>query len=450
MADFKLKKGYDIRIAGKAEKSVAETSAKRYALKPTDFRGVVPKLEIAIGDHVKAGSVVFHEKKNSDIKFTSPVSGTLVEVIRGERRRVLEIVIEADGKSDYAEFKKYGSADISNLSADEIKANLLSSGLWPCIVERPYGRIANQNNVVRDIFISAMDSAPLAADPNVIVDGNDELFQAGLDVLSKLTEGSVHLSIDGSRLDNSSAFTGAKNVKLHTFNGAHPAGNVGVQIHHIKPINRGEIVWTVRAADVLAIGRLFSEGHVNLETIVAVAGENATSQKYFKTIRGAEISSLLADGIVENSRIISGNVLTGSKVEETGFLGFNDNTVTIIPEGNQFDFLGWVRPSTEKESFSGTFLSKFFPKKEYSHTTNLKGGHRAFVQSGYYEQVLPMDVYPVQLLKSCLAEDLEEMEGLGIYEIIEEDLALCEYVCASKVEVQEIVSDAIDLMIREM
>ena len=316
MTEFKLKKGYDIRITGKAEKAVVDAPrAKRYGIKPTDFRGVVPKLEVQVGDTVKAGSVLFHEKKNPAIKFTSPVSGKVVEVNRGERRRILEVVVEADAEDSYNEFKVFGAEDLKTLSADDASSILLESGLWTSIVERPYGRIARPSEKPRDIFISAMDTAPLAADPNVIVDGHDELFQVGVDVLAKFTEGDVHVSVDGSRSDNAAAFTNVKNAKLHTFSGPHPAGNVGVQIHHIRPINRGDVVWTLRPADVLAIGRLFSEGKVKLETVVAVAGENVTSRKYFKTIRGAEMSSLIADGIKENSRIISGNVLTGNKVE---------------------------------------------------------------------------------------------------------------------------------------
>jgi Na+-transporting NADH:ubiquinone oxidoreductase subunit A len=449
MAEFKLKRGYDLRIQGKSETAIVDVDAKLFAIKPTDFRGLTPKLEVKVGDSVKAGSVLFHDKKNETIKFSSPVSGKVVAINRGERRRILEVVVEADGKEDAVEFKKYGMADLGNLSQEDAKKQLLESGLWVSITERPYGRIAHQDHVARDIFISGMDTAPLAADPNILVKENNEVFQAGLKVLSKLTSGDVYLSLDGAK-SNDSAFTSVEGVKVNSFKGPHPAGNVGIQIHHIKPINRGDLVWTVKPADVIAIGRLFTEGRVNSTTIVNVAGENANEKKYYRVKRGAEVKALFANGIKDNSRIISGNVLTGTKISEEGFVGFFDNTVSVIPEGNEKDFLGWVRPGTEKESYSGTFLSKFFPKKEYSHSTNLHGGARAFILSGYYEEVLPMDMYPVHLLKACLAEDIEEMEGLGIYEVIEEDLALCEYIDPSKIEAQEMLGNAIDFMIKEM
>ncbi len=444
MAEFKLKKGFDIRLTGAAERSVETAPAvKRYAIKPTDFRGIKPKLDVEVGQDVKAGASLFHEKEHPEIKFTAPVSGKVVEINRGERRLIQSVVVESDGNFESLDF---GKVDATN--RDALVEVLLKSGLWPTLVQRPFGVLANPEKIPRDIFISGFDSAPLAADVYLQVAERSADFKAGVAALKTLTSGHVHLSLDGNRQDTPEAFKGLDGVQMHSFKGQHPAGVVGVQIHQIKPINRGEIVWTIKPSDVLAIGALVQTGKMNSQTVVAVAGENAKAKKYYATHRGALVSELVGD-VVDNSRYISGNVLTGSKVEANGFVGFSDTTVSVIPEGNRFEFLGWVLPGLSKSSFSGTYLSKFFPKKSASMNTNLNGGHRAFVQTGYYEQVLPMDIYPMHLLKACLSEDIELMEGLGIYEVIEEDIALCEYICPSKSEMQDMLKDGIALMISE-
>ncbi|MCB0278372.1 MAG: Na(+)-translocating NADH-quinone reductase subunit A, partial [Calditrichaeota bacterium] len=395
------------------------------------------------------GDSLYHSKEMPEIKFTAPVSGKVIEINRGERRMITEVVIEADKQQKYVEFDKYDDASLERASAEDITRNLLNSGLWPSLTKRPYGVLANANKLPRDIFISCFDSAPLAADQLLIAGDAKEAFQFGLNVLKKLTDGSIYLGVDGSSQESTQFFSSFKNVQVNSFKGKHPAGNVGVQIHHVKPINRGDIVWTVSVANVLEIGRLFMTGYLQSNLIVAVAGENAGEHKYFRTHRGVAVERLIA-GIKDNSRIISGNVLTGTKIENTGYVGYFDNLVTIIPEGNHHEFLGWILPGFKKESFSGTFPGKFFPAKEYSHNTNLHGGHRSFVQTGYYEKVLPMDILPVHLLKSILTEDIELMEGLGVYEIVEEDLALCEFICPSKVQVQDIVREGFELMIREV
>jgi Na+-transporting NADH:ubiquinone oxidoreductase subunit A len=449
MAEFKLKKGYDIRLTGDASKEIEtlEISGK-YAIKPVDFRLLKPKLSVEVDQKVKAGQEILFNKEEPRIKFTAPVSGKVVAINRGERRYINEVVIEADKEQSYVEFNKYDASSLEKASSEDLVNQLLESGLWLSIIERPFGTMASPDKNPRDIFISCFDTAPLASDLYMQLKDQDDNFQMGINVLAKLTDGDIHLGLDGNRSDAPSAITACKNIKIHKFSGLHPAGNVGVQIHHIKPINRGDVVWTLKPSDVIAIGQLFKTGYLNSELLFSVAGENITTRKYYKANRGVDLSRVL-NGIKENSRIISGTVLTGKQVANNGFLGFYDSVVSVIPEGNEAELLGWVLPGMKKESYSGTYLSKFFRKKEYSHNTNLHGGHRSFVLTGYYEQVLPMDVYPVHLLKSIMCEDVEEMEGLGIYEIIEEDLALCEYICPSKVDVQEIVSDGIELMIRE-
>lgn len=449
MSEFKIKKGYDIRLMGKSEDKIVDLDISgNYAVKPTDFKFLKPKLDVEVDQKVKAGDTLFHSKDDTEIKFTAPVSGKVVAINRGERRMITEVVIEADKEQSYVEFDAYTEDSLEKASEEDIKKNLLESGLWTSIISRPFGILANSNDKPRDIFISSFDTAPLAINSTKMVEAETDAFQFGLNVLNKLTEGDVYLGINGADAEANKVFSSFKSVKTNTFSGPHPAGNVGIQIHHIKPINRGDIVWTLKVADVLEIGRLFKTGYLTSKIIAAVAGENVETRHYFNTHRGVALSKLLS-GVKENSRIISGDVLTGTAVQEDGFLGHFDNLVSVIPEGNEFEFLGWILPGTKKESFSGTYFSKFFPRREYSHNTNLHGGHRNFVQTGIYEQVVPMDIYPVHLIKSILYEDIEEMEGLGVHEILEEDLALCEYICPSKIQVQDIVRGGFELMIKE-
>jgi Na+-transporting NADH:ubiquinone oxidoreductase subunit A len=449
MSEYKLKKGYDIKIAGKSELKIENApQMTHFAIKPTDFRLLKPKMEIEVGASVKAGTVLFHDKSNPDIKFTSPVSGKVSEIVRGDRRLILAIVIESDAKFESLDYSKCGMSDLQNLDSSKIKEQIIASGLWPALLQRPYNRIADVTKTPRDIFISAFDSAPLAGDVSLLLDGKNDYFQAGVVALGRLTSGKVNVSVDSLK-PIAPAIANCKTLALHKFSGPHPAGTVGAQIHHIKPINKGEVVWTVKPSDVIAIGKLFLDGKLCSEVLINIAGENALLRPYYKTYRGAKIANLISS-TRENSRIISGNVLTGHKVNLADFVGFFDNTVTIIPEGNQKEFLGWAKPGADRESYSSTYLSKLFPKKEYSHTTNLHGGHRSMVQTGYYEKVMPMDIYPMQLLKAMLAEDIEMMEGLGIYEVVEEDFALCEYICPSKSDLQEIVRESIEYFIHEM
>lgn len=444
----KLKKGFDLRLEGEADRKLTTgLSPLLYAVKPTDFPGLVPKMEVREGDKVKAGTTIFSDKQRPEIRFASPVSGTVTAISRGDRRKLLEIVIEKSGD----EFVDFGKQDISRLSPEKIKETLLVSGLWPALRQRPYNVVASPASSPKAIFISGFDTAPLAPDYTFIADNSSSsLFYAGMKALGKLTKGKVHLVLNGKG-DAPALVKNLDGVEISTFRGPHPAGNPGVHIHHIDPLNKGELVWVVNFQDVLAIGRLFEEGVYHPERIVALTGSEVLRPGYYRMVAGASVAELLRSNLREGpSRVISGNVLTGTKILQDGFLGFYDSHVTVIPEGNYSEFFGWASPGLKKFSFYKVFVSSLFPAKRYRLDTNLHGGERAFVMTGKYEQVVPMDIYPMQLLKAILARDIETMENLGIYEIAEEDLALCEYICPSKIEIQSIVRQGIDLMIKEM
>lgn len=445
---IRIKKGLNIRLKGAAEKILApEVQASRYGVRPVDFPGVVPRLAVKPDDLVKTGSVLFTDKFNPEIRFTSPVSGRVVDIVRGERRRLMEIVIEVSGN----DFVDFGKADPAALTADAVKEKLLASGLWPSIRQRPYHIIARPSAIPKSVFISGLDTSPLAPDYDFVMHNSDAgEFQKGVDALGKLTAGKVNLVLDGSNVTGS-VMKGIHGVKIHYIKGPHPAGNPGVQIHHIDPVNKGESVWYVNLQDVLAIGRLFIEGIYRHDRIIALAGSEVAKPGYHRIRSGASVSGILRGNLKGDAvRCISGNVLTGTAIAETGFLGYYDNMVTVIPEGKYHEFFGWMTPGFNKFSFSASFGSALIPKKEYVLDTNMHGGERAFVITGLYEKVLPMDIYPMQLLKAILVEDIDMMEKLGIYEVAEEDFALCEYVCPSKIEIQSIIRKGIDVMIREM
>jgi Na+-transporting NADH:ubiquinone oxidoreductase subunit A len=444
----KLKKGLDIRLKGTAEKKlVTAIDSAFYGVKPVDFPGLTPKLNVKQGDKVSAGSPLFHDKIRPEIIFTSPVSGKVLSIIRGDRRKLLEIVLEKEGD----DFIDFGKTDPSGLSREQIKERLLKSGLWPAVRQRPYNIVANPNDSPDAIFISGFDTSPLAPDYNFIADNLSATnFNGGISALKKLTEGNVHLILN-SKLNPSELLKRAAGVEISHFSGPHPAGNVGVHIHHIRPINKGDKVWTVNLQDVFAIGRLFEEGVYRHDRIIALTGSEVLNPQYYKVRSGVSVSALVKDNVKTGKlRYISGNVLTGTRIEADGYLGYYDSQVSVIPEGDYFEFFGWIKPGADKFSFSKTFLSSFFPRRSYNMDTNLHGGERAFVMTGQYEKVVPMDIYPMQLLKAILAEDIDMMENLGIYEIAEEDFALCEFICPSKIEIQAIVRKGLELMIKEM
>lgn len=443
---IKIKKGLDINLKGKAsEVLISGKKSDTYAIVPSCYNGIIPKVVVKAGDKVKAGSALMNDKNRPEIKFVSPVSGEVTAVNRGEKRRVLSIVVKPDAQIEYEEF---GKKKVASLKGEEVKESLLNAGMWPFIKQRPYDIVASPSDTPRDIFISAFYSAPLAPNFDFILKGQEADFQTGLDALTKLTAGKVYVGIR-----NGSAVKDMKGVEIVAFEGPHPAGNVGVQINHIKPINKGETIWTVGAADVILIGRLFNKGIADFSRLVEISGSETTERGYIKTISGCTIQSLVGGRVMGNEhlRIISGNVLTGTKVDMNDYLGAYDNQITVIPEGDETDeFLGFIMPRLNDFSTSHSYFSWLMGKKEYVMDARIKGGKRAIIMSNEYDKVFPMDIYPEQLLKAIISFDIDKMENLGIYEVAPEDFALCEFVDTSKLEVQKIVRDGLNLLYKEM
>lgn len=443
--DIRIKRGLTLRLEGEAEKELVKAPrSKTYAIKPPDFHTVVPKMVVKEGAKLLAGDEIFYSKYTDQIRFTTPVSGVLKEIKRGEKRRILEVIIEADPENVYRDF---GKMDAAKADAKDVKERILESGCGAFIYQRPYDIAADPADTPKAIFISAATTAPLAADKGFIIKDKLEAFQEGINALKKLTPGKVHLCVDESSAQYLKDIQG---VELHHVKGPHPAGNVGVQIHKIDPINRGERVWTVGVEDVAIIGNIFLTGEYRAERTIAVTGSEAKNRKYYQAIIGANVADFIGE-VSDDVRIISGDVLTGTQLSNGQHICFHDNEVTMIPEGNNYRLFGWL-PFTYNNihSNSRTSLSWMFPKKKYTPTTNLNGEERALVVTGEMEEVLPMDVYPMQLIKACMAGDIEKMENLGIYEVAPEDFALVEYVNTSKLEIQEVIRLGLDLMITEV
>jgi len=444
---IKIKKGLNIQLAGKADNVFGQAELPElFAVKPTDFHGVVPKMAIKVGDKVKAGTVLFYDKYRPEIKFVSPVSGELLAVNRGERRKILEVVVKSDG-TDAAEH--FELAKISDLSKEQVVEKLQTAGLWPFIRKRPYDIIADASETPKAFYISAFDSAPLAPDYDFILTGQEEALQAGIDVIKRLCD-NVHVGVRNDAA--SKVINSLKGVTIHSFDGPHPAGNVGVQIHHTMPINKGEVVWVAQPQDIVAIGKLFTEGKFDSNRVVVLAGSEVKKKAYYRTKLGASISTLIKDNVSNNGtlRYISGNVLTGTQIDNDGYIGAYHSQVTVIPEGDYFEFMGWAAPGFGKFSVSRTFFSWMCKNKEYALDANTHGGLRSFIMSGEYEKVLPMDILPEFLFRAILVDDIDKMEQLGIYELAEEDVALCEFVCTSKQPLQATLRRGIDLMIKEL
>jgi len=445
--DIRIKKGLNIKLKGGAQHNLSSGNrSKVFAINPPNFHGIIPKMSLKVGDKVQVGDVVFYAKQNDKIKFTSPVSGEIKEIVRGAKRKILSVKIEASDKDN---FKDFGAKTPANLTAPQVKEMLLQSGCWAFIKQRPYDIIADPEDSPKSIFISAYATAPLAALPSFTLSGKEKDFQAGIDALSKLTEGKVHVSVDGK---NSSFFNEIKNADIHKVTGNHPAGNVGVQISKIDPINSGDRVWVVSPQDVAAIGSLFLTGNYNPNRIIALAGSQVENPQYIEVIQGMKIDDIIQSNLRSGkSRIISGNPLTGSTVSLNDPLGFYDDSITVLPEGDHFTFFGWVPfIGNDKFSMSRTFFSWLTPNKEYNLDTNFNGEVRAFVMTGEMEKVMPIDIYPMQLLKATMISDIEKMENLGIYEVAPEDFALVDFISTSKIEAQDIIRQGLDLMIKEV
>lgn len=446
---IKLRKGLDIKLQGEAEQVKTTAEVSTIAIKPTDFHGLMPKMTVKVGDKVKTGSVIFFDKYQEEIKFVSPVSGEITEVVRGDKRKILEVRIKPDGTNAAEEF---GIINPDSMDEASIKKTLLANGLWSFIKMRPLDVIARPNDKPKAIFVSGFDSAPLAPDYDFVLHGETEAFQAGITALSKLTSGKVHLT---TRANNASdaALKGVKGVQSNSIIGKHPAGNVGTQIHHIDPINKGEVVWTVNALDVALIGRSILGGKFDSSRIIALTGSEVKKPKYIKTSIGASIATILEDNISgDNVRIISGNVLTGDKVDRSGYLGFYHSQITVIPEGNEPKFVitkGWLGSGKGKFSINRSYFSWLTPNKKRVLDTNLNGEIRSFVVTGEMEKVFPFDIYPMQLIKSTMYNDIDLMENLGIYEVAPEDFALCEFVCTSKINIQDKIRQGLDVIQKE-
>ena len=448
-SDIRIRKGLDIQLKGKAEPvTKAAPLAAVYGIKPAEFHRVIPKLIAREGATLKAGDAVFYDKRDERVLFPSPVSGTITEIIRGERRKILEIRITPDATQSFQDF---GKKEVNSLSPEQIKEHLLETGAWPLIKQRPYDVIASPDSQPKEIFISACKTNPLAPDYDYVLKGKEKELQVALTALSKLTTGKVHVSV--FKDSSLSPFRGLKDIVLHNVSGPHPAGNVSTQIAKISPINKGEVVWVVAPQDLVVIGELFLTGHLNLTRTVALTGASLANRHYVTAIAGAQIKSLVAEQLKEPAatRIISGDVLTGRKVCENTYLGFYDDQITAIPEGNDYDLLGWAKPISNKISLTRALTFSWLnPTKEYDLNTNTNGEQRAFVVTGMYEEVFPLDIYPMQLLKACLYKDLDELENLGAYEVAPEDFALTEFVCVSKQPHQQIIRNALDLMMDEL
>ncbi len=447
--DIKIKKGLDIKLKGEAERTNDNAIVSNfYTLRPEDFHGITPKMSVKVGDNIKAGAAVFFDKSNENLKFASPVSGEIIEINRGEKRKIVSVRIKANKEQTYQD---NGRFNLDSESPEALKLHLQTTGCWTFIKQRPYDVIANPALSPKAVFISAHATAPLAADYNHVLQGKEKELQEAITALSKLTNGKIHV---GVAKGGNSPFLNLTGVTLHHISGPHPSGNVGTLINKIDPINKGETAWTVNPQDLVVIGELLLTGLFNAERIVAMVGALVEAPRYFKTKIGTEIATMIYDkGISKdsNARIISGNVLSGKHIQPDGSLDYYSNTISVLPEGDDYEFFGWNKPMFNKISVSRALtFSWLTPNKKYDLNTNTNGEHRAFVTTGVYENVFPLDIFPMQILKACMYKDLDEMEALGMYEVAPEDFALTEFVCVSKQPHQKIIREGLDLMLKEI
>lgn len=446
--DIKITKGLDIKLVGAAEQTTSKAVLSNvYAINLSDFHGITPKMLLKEGAEVKAGEALFYNKNKEDMLFVSPISGELVEIERGARRKILTLRILADKEQQTV---ANVILDVEKASKDDIKTYLLKTGCWPFIFQRPYSIIADSDVNPKAIFISGYATAPLAANPDYVLQGKEKELQAAISALGKLTPGKVHVSVGKSA---NSPLAGLSGIELHKVSGPHPAGLVGTQINKIDPINKGETVWTVSPQDLVIIGEMLLTGKFNAQRTIALVGSSVKKPQYYTTKIGTEISTFLyASGVNEERfRVINGDVLTGAKSRQDGHLGYYNHTVSCIPEGDDYEFFGWNKPVFDKISATRALTFSWMqPNKEYDLDTNTNGEHRAFVVTGMYEKVFPMDIYPLQLLKACMVHDLDEMEQLGLYEVAPEDFSLTEFICVSKQPHQKIIREGLDLLQKEI
>ncbi len=445
---IKLSKGLNIKIEGKAQEKITKVKPSSVIeINPDFYHGIVPKMIVKGGETIMAGSPLFFNKNFEEMNFVSPVSGKVREVVRGERRKVTSIIIDADADTNYL---KLEHKSLAQLTAEETKAALLKSGLWTLIKQRPYDVIANPTHAPKAIFISTFDTAPLAPDYEFVMKNRMNDFQTGIDALSKLTTGEIHLGL----ITEKSIFAAVKGVESTVFKGAHPAGNVGIHINQVNPINKGETIWTINPQDLAIIGRFFATGNVDMTKTVALTGPEVSNPQYFETIAGNNIAALVKGNLNAVNyplRYISGNVLTGTKISENGYLTPYDSQISIIDEGSEtHELFGWAMPRLDKFSASNMFFTKLLPGKKFKYDARMLGGPRAIIMSGEWESVFPMDILPEHLIKSMLARNIDRMENLGAYEVAPEDFALCEFVDTSKMPLQAIVRSALDALKEEV
>ena len=444
---IKLRKGLNINLKGKASEEVLSVKEPGfYAICPDDFTGVTPKVVVKEQEYVMAGGPLFIDKNHPEVKFVSPVSGVVTSVERGARRKVMSITVQAAEEQDYEEF---GKQNVDSMNAESVKGLLLNAGLFAFIRQRPYDIVADPTIAPRAIFVSAFDTNPLAPNFEYVLKGEEQHFQTGLSALAKLAK--TYLSISAEQ--KTAVLTSAKNVEINIFDGPNPAGNVGVQINHIAPVNKGETVWTIDPQAVIFIGRLFNTGRVDLTRTVALTGSEVSKPAYCKLKVGAVLTDLFAAHVNKGKelRYISGNVLTGKQIPANGFLGAFHSQLTVIPEGSDVhELLGWIMPRFDQFSVSRSYFSWLSGKKEYTLDARIKGGERHMIMSNEYDKVLPMDILPEYLIKAIIAGDIDRMEQLGIYEVAPEDFAVCEFVCSSKLELQRIVREGLDMLRKEM
>ena len=482
-----IRKGLDLPISGAAKLLLTDArSITTYAVKPTDFVGLTPRLVVEEGDNVHAGDALFVDKHYERIRFTTPVNGHVKAIVRGEKRKLLEVVVEADFKSAGSAGSDCKSSPIL-MDADEIRATMLRCGLWTMLRQRPFGTVANPDDKPKAIFVSAFSSAPLAPDYDFAMQGKEDALKKGLEALTHLTDGIVHVCFrPGQKLASLDCFfrfngmrprnDAKRRLEIHHVKGPHPSGNIGTQIAHIDPINKGEVVWTMNLQDVAVLGELVTSGNYNPEKVIAVAGPNIKNPHYYRVKAGACLKDITKSQLLNNdypkmdandetkaNRVISGDILSGTQISTDGFLGAYDDLVSILPEGDYYDFMGWMMPGLRKFSFSRTFLSGFMPKSTFKplgielprfeslwkYDTNTHGDERPLVFTGNFERVFPFDIYPTQLIKACIVGDIELMENLGIYEVEPEDFALCEFIDTSKTDIQTIVREALEKLRKE-
>ena len=441
---IKLQKGLDIHLQGKAEEKLIQLKSNgQYALVPDDFEGVTPKVVVKEGDIVKAGDALFVNKQYPEVKFASPVSGKVVEVVRGERRKVLCVKVQADAEQEFVDF---GKKDVGTLTGEQVVNALLEAGIFGYINQLPYAVSTNPSVLPKAIFVSALRDKPLAGDFEFEVQGQEQDFQTGITALSKIAKTYLGVGV-GSKLE------GIKDAEVNIFDGKCPAGNVGVQVNNIDPVNKGEVVWTIGDPTVvLFIGRLLNTGKVNLSRRVALCGSEVKNPAYVDMLVGEELSTLLSNSYdaSKNVRIINGNVLTGRPTTKEGFLGAHTSEITVIPEGNDADeMLGWILPRFKQFSVNRSYFSWLCGKKSYALDARIKGGERHMIMSGEYDKVLPMDIYGEYLIKAIIAGDIDRQEALGIYEVSPEDFALAEFVDSSKLELQRIVREGLNILRKE-